>query len=184
MVRRTSLGAVQHTATHCNTHNATHCNTRTATHCNTHYPRRMARPHHLTHTNAACHMYKWIIADIQKCHVRSLNTRDTDRHRYTETPKYLHKWHPLHMQMNESESCHTCEWVMSHTCMSHHTHDWVIETYQQGRSQVRTWHVTHAHASSTHVARAFSWIHKEKERHMHVRHDTYTRASWHKHTCV
>ena len=181
MVGRTNWGVVQHTATHCKTHKATHCNTRTATHCNTHYPRRMARPHHLTHTNAACHMYKWIIADIQMCHVQSLNTRDTDRHRDTQTQRHLHRWHPLHMQMApvahanwhplhmqmiESESCHTCEWVMSHICMSHHTYDWDIETYQTSEITIRTWvmshmwmsHVTHMHESS-HIWHINAWDH-------------------------
>ena len=105
------------------------------------------------------------------------------------TQRHLHTWHPLHMQTNEFEICHTCKWDMSHMWMSLHTYDGIIETYQQVRSQIRTWYVAHQHTPWTHVAGAFNWINKEirinkeKERHMHVRQDTYTVASWHIHAC-
>jgi len=115
-------------------------------------PQRMARLHshirtwHITRANKSWHTYACTMCD------RPTRETKTD----ITTQRHLHTWHPLHMQTNEFETCHTCKWDMSHMWMSLHTYDGIIETYQQVRSQIRTWYVAHQHTPWTHVAGAFN----------------------------
>jgi len=77
-----------------------------------------------------------------------------------------HTWmsHVAHM----NESCHTCEWVMSHTWMNEscHTHEWVMShiwirhaTPMKGSCHAYRWFMSHIWMRDTHMHTSDSSIH-------------------------
>ena len=78
-----------------------------------------------------------------------------------------------------NESCHTCEWVMSHIWMSHVTHvneschacEWITYTYAWVKSHMGMSHVTHMNASRY----TRGWV----TSHIWMRHMSHTNESYH-----
>ena len=117
---------------------------------------------HVTHMNASCHTYEWVMSHTWMVHVTHkwchITRMDESCHTYDSF--MLHIWMSYVTYMNES--CHTCEWVTSHARMSHVTHEWVTSHMNESR------HIWMSHVTHMNVARQmYEWV----TSHMNLRHD-------------
>jgi len=100
---------------------------------------RCAPPSHtstrpVTHLNASCHIYVWVMSHVRMRHVALM----TESHWHTNESCHTRERVVSHARMSRvtrtNESCHTHEWVVSHVRMSHvthtnescHTYEWVM----------------------------------------------------------
>ena len=90
----------------------------------------------VTHMNASCHTYGWVMPHIWISLVTHMNE---SCHAYECVMSHIWMGHATHM----NESCQTYECVMSHIWMSHVTHmnaschtcEWVMPPWQKRRTE-------------------------------------------------
>jgi len=86
---------------------------------------------HVTHMNASCHTYEWVMSCYTKSRRRTRTTNCRVSSHVTHMNESCHIY-SCHMARKSShvthmnESCHTYDWVMSHIWMSHVTYIHVI----------------------------------------------------------
>ena len=169
--------------------------------CMSHVSRITVMNRHVTYMNESCYIYEWVLSHIWMSHVTHMNKWRESSHTYEYicicdmTRIYIcdmtiYMWHDyIHIRdMTHTRhftgingSCHTYEWVTSHTWMSHvtrtneshhtYTYKWVL-------SHIWMNHVTHMNESDhiTHVTYAYM---------SHVAHRSYRVISHHTcHTCI
>ena len=118
---------------------------------------------HVTHMNASCHAYEWVMPDIWMSHVHiwishiAYTSHVTHMHESCRTCEWVlsHVWMSHVTRVNES--CNTCEWVMSHIWRSH-TREWIITHTSLWQIQPIPLGVTFSKAQSSELERLFCHV--------------------------
>ena len=168
------ISLVTHTNESCHTHTNESCHTHTNESCHTHTSVMPSRSTTICAALSSCHTYEWVMSHIWMSHVthvpqwyplRAVRRNHIWLHR-TFLMSNIRMSHVTHMRSHVShtpKSCHTYEWVLSHT------------------------YLCDALSKHNHMRRTllmFSELHIRTHTHTHTDVHTHTHMYTHTHTCT